>query len=269
MKMLVKRPGMSFEMAQTDLDLTYEHRFDDLHLPDAYERLILNVIRGEKLHFVRGCVGRRGSESGERRWRRCQRRRLEKEDPSLSFAASSCRCCCLPAFPPSLLCLPLAQRRIGGGMAHFHPARQGRRRRRGGAHPLQIWRPWSGRCAGPVKRFAAGNPLPFQLTLVPFPLPPSPSRTPLLRSWATLTTTTNGRRSESSALAHSSCRPPGRRGPCRIYNQPSFSFPLAPAFVFCPALSFFSNQHCNCPAALLPYITTLTYSDFIDGDEVL
>jgi glucose-6-phosphate 1-dehydrogenase len=56
MKMLVKRPGMSFEMAQTDLDLTYEHRFDDLHLPDAYERLILNVIRGEKLHFVRGCV---------------------------------------------------------------------------------------------------------------------------------------------------------------------------------------------------------------------
>jgi len=52
-KITVKKPGMTFDIEQTDLDLTYQHRFTDLKLPEAYERLILDVCRGEMLHFVR------------------------------------------------------------------------------------------------------------------------------------------------------------------------------------------------------------------------
>eukprot|EP01147_Barroeca_monosierra_P001998 gene1998-5073_t len=53
LKMNVKSPGMSFEMEQTDLDLSYKKRFEGVRLPDAYERLVLEVIRGSALHFVR------------------------------------------------------------------------------------------------------------------------------------------------------------------------------------------------------------------------
>lgn len=53
MKITVKKPGMTFDIEQTDLDLTYQHRFNNLKLPEAYERLILDVVRGEMLHFVR------------------------------------------------------------------------------------------------------------------------------------------------------------------------------------------------------------------------
>ncbi|EGD81534.1 glucose-6-phosphate dehydrogenase isoform B [Salpingoeca rosetta] len=53
LKMNVKSPGMSFEMEQTDLDLSYNKRFEGVRLPDAYERLVLEVIRGSALHFVR------------------------------------------------------------------------------------------------------------------------------------------------------------------------------------------------------------------------
>jgi glucose-6-phosphate 1-dehydrogenase len=52
-KMNVKTPGMSFEIEQTDLDLTYNQRFEGIRLPEAYERLVLEVIRGSALHFVR------------------------------------------------------------------------------------------------------------------------------------------------------------------------------------------------------------------------
>lgn len=53
MKITVKKPGMTFDIEQTDLDLTYQHRFDNLKLPEAYERLILDVARGDMLNFVR------------------------------------------------------------------------------------------------------------------------------------------------------------------------------------------------------------------------
>jgi glucose-6-phosphate 1-dehydrogenase len=53
LKTNVKSPGMSFEMEQTDLDLSYNQRFEGVRLPDAYERLVLEVIRGSALHFVR------------------------------------------------------------------------------------------------------------------------------------------------------------------------------------------------------------------------
>jgi len=52
MKFMAKVPGLSEEMTQTELDLTYKQRFD-ARLPDAYERLIYDVLRGDHNLFVR------------------------------------------------------------------------------------------------------------------------------------------------------------------------------------------------------------------------
>lgn len=47
-----KVPGLENKLAQTELDLTYKQRFDE-RLPDAYERLIYDVFRGDHNLFVR------------------------------------------------------------------------------------------------------------------------------------------------------------------------------------------------------------------------
>ncbi|XP_015594456.1 glucose-6-phosphate 1-dehydrogenase isoform X2 [Cephus cinctus] len=52
-KMMTKSPGITFDMEETELDLTYRSRYKDLKLPDAYERLILDVFCGSQMHFVR------------------------------------------------------------------------------------------------------------------------------------------------------------------------------------------------------------------------
>lgn len=52
-KMMTKTPGMSFDMEETELDLTYGSRYKNAHLPDAYERLLLDVFCGSQMHFVR------------------------------------------------------------------------------------------------------------------------------------------------------------------------------------------------------------------------
>ena len=52
-KMMTKSPGISFDMEETELDLTYTHRYKEISLPDAYERLILDVFCGSQMHFVR------------------------------------------------------------------------------------------------------------------------------------------------------------------------------------------------------------------------
>lgn len=52
-KLMVKTPGMAFDMEETELDLTYGNRYEDVKLPDAYERLILDVFCGSQMHFVR------------------------------------------------------------------------------------------------------------------------------------------------------------------------------------------------------------------------
>jgi glucose-6-phosphate 1-dehydrogenase len=44
---------MNFSPVETELDLTYKHRYKDLYMPDAYERLILDVFLGSQLNFVR------------------------------------------------------------------------------------------------------------------------------------------------------------------------------------------------------------------------
>jgi glucose-6-phosphate 1-dehydrogenase len=54
LKVNTKRPGeMSFSIEETELDLTYGDRYKGVKLPDAYERLILDVFMGSKINFVR------------------------------------------------------------------------------------------------------------------------------------------------------------------------------------------------------------------------
>lgn len=53
MKVSLKEPGMNFKPRQTELDITYKNRYDDIYMPDAYERLILDVFLGSQINFVR------------------------------------------------------------------------------------------------------------------------------------------------------------------------------------------------------------------------
>lgn len=41
------------ETVISELDLTYHRRFSDLIIPDAYESLILDVLKGDHSNFVR------------------------------------------------------------------------------------------------------------------------------------------------------------------------------------------------------------------------
>lgn len=63
LKLNTKRPGeMGFSIEETELDLTYGERYKGVKLPDAYERLILDVFMGSKINFVR-------SDELEEAWR--------------------------------------------------------------------------------------------------------------------------------------------------------------------------------------------------------
>ncbi|KAG9292869.1 hypothetical protein G9A89_016231 [Geosiphon pyriformis] len=53
MKFNNKRPGLSMDTVISELDLTYHRRFSDLKIPDAYEALILDVLKGDHSNFVR------------------------------------------------------------------------------------------------------------------------------------------------------------------------------------------------------------------------
>ncbi|XP_066063350.1 glucose-6-phosphate 1-dehydrogenase-like [Chamaea fasciata] len=52
-KLNTKKPGMFLRPEESELDLTYGSRYKDVKLPDAYERLLLDVICGNQMHFVR------------------------------------------------------------------------------------------------------------------------------------------------------------------------------------------------------------------------
>jgi glucose-6-phosphate 1-dehydrogenase len=53
MKLTVKQPGLEMSTVQSELDLSYMQRYQDITIPEAYERLILDTIRGDQQHFVR------------------------------------------------------------------------------------------------------------------------------------------------------------------------------------------------------------------------
>ncbi|KAJ4460619.1 putative Glucose-6-phosphate 1-dehydrogenase [Paratrimastix pyriformis] len=53
MKILGKQPGLTSRIQQTELDLTFSSRYRFVKLPEAYERLLSDVIRGDHAGFVR------------------------------------------------------------------------------------------------------------------------------------------------------------------------------------------------------------------------
>jgi glucose-6-phosphate 1-dehydrogenase len=52
-KLMVKKPGHSTDCVVSELDLSYSNRYKDLRIPDAYEALILDVLRDDRSNFVR------------------------------------------------------------------------------------------------------------------------------------------------------------------------------------------------------------------------
>ncbi|KAL8043763.1 hypothetical protein ABFX02_08G006300 [Erythranthe guttata] len=53
MKLTVKQPGLEMSTVQSELDLSYRQRYQGVVIPEAYERLILDTIKGDQQHFVR------------------------------------------------------------------------------------------------------------------------------------------------------------------------------------------------------------------------
>lgn len=53
LKCVSKRPGLGKDIVETELDLTVSQRFKILRQNDAYERLLLDVIKGDQKNFVR------------------------------------------------------------------------------------------------------------------------------------------------------------------------------------------------------------------------
>lgn len=53
LKLNAKTPGYAFRAIPTEMDLTYKRRFTDTKIPEAYEALILDAIKGDHSNFVR------------------------------------------------------------------------------------------------------------------------------------------------------------------------------------------------------------------------
>jgi glucose-6-phosphate 1-dehydrogenase len=53
LKMNTKRPGLYTREVPTEMDLTYKRRFSDSKIPEAYEALILDALKGDHSNFVR------------------------------------------------------------------------------------------------------------------------------------------------------------------------------------------------------------------------
>ncbi|KAI8841352.1 glucose-6-phosphate dehydrogenase [Chytridium lagenaria] len=52
MKFMNKQPGLSSSSTVSELDLSYSKRYGDLKIPDAYESLILDCLKGDKSNFL-------------------------------------------------------------------------------------------------------------------------------------------------------------------------------------------------------------------------
>ena len=51
-KINTKKPGFSNDVITSELDLSYSQRFTELYIPDAYESILLDIIRGDRTGFV-------------------------------------------------------------------------------------------------------------------------------------------------------------------------------------------------------------------------
>lgn len=52
MNLNVKRPGHGRELAEAEMDFSYERSFSGHNLPDAYERVLLDAVRGDRTLFA-------------------------------------------------------------------------------------------------------------------------------------------------------------------------------------------------------------------------
>ncbi|KAI9023442.1 glucose-6-phosphate dehydrogenase [Hyaloraphidium curvatum] len=62
MKMMTKTPGYLSEPRISELQLTYSRRYSDIRIPEAYETLMVDILRGDHANFVR-------SDELEEAWR--------------------------------------------------------------------------------------------------------------------------------------------------------------------------------------------------------
>lgn len=53
LKINAKTPGLYTQVIPTEMDLTYLNRFAEAKIPEAYEALILDCLRGDHSNFVR------------------------------------------------------------------------------------------------------------------------------------------------------------------------------------------------------------------------
>ncbi|KAJ1344534.1 glucose-6-phosphate dehydrogenase [Batrachochytrium salamandrivorans] len=53
MKFMNKQPGLGNAATVSELDMTYNKRYSEIKIPDAYESLILDALKGDKSNFVR------------------------------------------------------------------------------------------------------------------------------------------------------------------------------------------------------------------------
>lgn len=53
MKINAKTPGFGTRAVPIEMDLTYKRRFTDTKIPEAYEALILDALKGDHSNFVR------------------------------------------------------------------------------------------------------------------------------------------------------------------------------------------------------------------------
>lgn len=53
MKINSKLPGFVTRAIPIEMDLTYKRRFTDAKIPEAYEALILDALKGDQSNFVR------------------------------------------------------------------------------------------------------------------------------------------------------------------------------------------------------------------------
>ena len=53
LKLNAKTPGLYTRAVPVDMDLTYKRRFGEVHIPEAYEALILDALKGDHSNFVR------------------------------------------------------------------------------------------------------------------------------------------------------------------------------------------------------------------------
>ncbi len=53
LKLNAKTPGLYTRAMPTEMDLTYKRRFSEAKIPEAYEALILDAMKGDHSNFVR------------------------------------------------------------------------------------------------------------------------------------------------------------------------------------------------------------------------